>query len=370
MKEKILVMTANGHVGFPTACELLSLGFQVRAFVRNPNSENSKKLKELGAELFVGNQDNINDLKKSLKGVQRAFYNSPASSGHFSRTETFIKLTEEEGLEHVVYLTQWLSSENHHSPHTREHWLADEAVKKHKKVNYTFVNPGLFAFFYFMTKEVVAHFGMLPTPIKNAGLGKIGLNAPPSEEDQGRVVAHILKEPTSHASKTYRPTGPKLISLTDVVAIFSKITGKEIKIAEVSQSRFLKSLNSMDAPKVDKDFMIMNVPYYQEELGRNSFAVGPSAVTSVVKDLTGKEPEDFETIARREFENSPELKPTFSNKMKAFKGFLKIIFASEPSIQKLESKYGIPTSKGGYKYAQENPNWVKEHESQQSKVSA
>ncbi|MFT5567382.1 MAG: hypothetical protein ACI81Y_002335, partial [Glaciecola sp.] len=42
---------------------------------------------------------------------------------------------------------------------------------------------------------------------------------------------------------------------------------------------------------------------------------------------------------------------------------------SEPSIQKLESKYGIPTSKGGYKYAQENPNWVKEHESQQSKVS-
>jgi NAD(P)H dehydrogenase (quinone) len=369
MKEKILVMTANGHVGFPTACELLSLGFQVRAFVRNPNSDNSKRLKELGAELFVGNQDDINDLKQSLKGVQRAFYNSPASSGHFSRTDAFIKLTEEEGLEHVVYLTQWLSSENHHSPHTREHWLADEAVKKHKKVNYTFVNPGLFAFFYFMTKEVVAHFGMFPTPIKNAGLGKIGLNAPPSEEDQGRVVAHILKEPTLHASKTYRPTGPKLISLADVVAIFSKITGKEIKIAEVSKARFLKSLNSMDAPKVDKDYIIMNVPYYQEELGRNSFAVGPSAVTSVVKDLTGKEPEDFETIARREFENSPELKPTFSNKMKAFKGFLKIIFASEPSIQKLESKYGIPTSKGGYKYAQENLNWVKEHESQQSKVS-
>jgi hypothetical protein len=204
---------------------------------------------------------------------------------------------------------------------------------------------------------------------KNAGLGKIGLNAPPSEEDQGRVVAHILKDPSSHASKTYRPTGPKLISLVDVVAIFSKITGKEIKIAEVSQSRFLKSLNSMDAPKVDKDFVIMNVPYYQEELGQNSFAVGPSAVTSVVKDLTGKEPEDFETIARREFENSPELKPTFSNKMKAFKGFLKIIFASEPSIQKLESKYGIPTSKGGYKYVQENLQWVKDHESQLSEVS-
>ncbi|MFT4646295.1 MAG: hypothetical protein ACI8ZX_002720, partial [Planctomycetota bacterium] len=123
-----------------------------------------------------------------------------------------------------------------------------------------------------------------------------------------------------------------------------------------------------DAPKVDKDFVIMNVPYYQEELGRNSFAVGPSAVTSVVKDLTGKEPEDFETIARREFENSPELKPTFSNKMKAFKGFLKIIFAKEPSVEELKSKYGIPPSNSGYKYAQENPNWVEQHKSQPYKI--
>jgi len=37
MKEKILVMTANGHVGFPAACELLTLGIQVKAFIINPN---------------------------------------------------------------------------------------------------------------------------------------------------------------------------------------------------------------------------------------------------------------------------------------------------------------------------------------------
>ena len=42
-----------------------------------------------------------------------------------------------------------------------------------------------------------------------------------------------------------------------------------------------------------------------DELEQNSFAFGPSAITTVVKDITGREPEDFETIARREFENSP-----------------------------------------------------------------
>ena len=45
MKEKMLVTSATGHVGFPAACELLSLGFEVRAFVRNPNASNAKKIR-------------------------------------------------------------------------------------------------------------------------------------------------------------------------------------------------------------------------------------------------------------------------------------------------------------------------------------
>jgi len=369
MENKILVTSANGHVGTPTVKELLSLGLRVRAFVRSNNSDGSKALKKLGAELFVGDQNDINDLRKSLKGVQRAFYCSPTSNYHLSKTTSFVQAAEDEGIEHVVYLTQWLSSENHHSPHTREHWLADQVVKMHQKVNYTIVNPGLFAFFYFMTKEAVAHFGMFPTPIKNAAQGKVGLNAPPSEEDQGRVIAQILKNPAPHAGKTYRPTGPKLISFVDVANTFSKILGKDIQVSEVSRARFLKSLNSLNEPTPMKDFMIMNLPYYQDELERNTFAFGTSAVTSVVKDLTGKEPEDFETIARREFAKSPEMEPTLGNKMNAFKGFLKIIFAKEPLVQKLNEKYNIPRSIPGYKFAQENPTWVKEQESQPNFVS-
>jgi len=368
MGNKILVTSANGHVGTPTVKELLLLGLRVRAFVRSKNSDGSKALRKLGAELFVGDQNDINDLRDSLKGVQRAFYCAPTANYHLAKTTAFVQAAEDEGIEHVVYLTQWLSSENHHSPHTREHWLADQVVRMHQKVNYTIVNPGLFAFFYFMTKEVVAHFGMFPTPIKNAGQGKVGLNAPPSEEDQGRVIAQILNDPAPHAGKTYRPTGPKLISFVDVANTFGKILGKEIQVREVSRARFLKSLNSLSEPTQLKDFMIMNLPYYQDELERNTFAFGTSAVTSVVKDLTGKEPEDFETIARREFAKSPEMESTLGNKMRAFKGFLKSILAKEPSLQKLGEKYNVPRSIPGYKYAQENPNWVKEHEAQQPKV--
>ena len=50
MERKILVTSANGHVGTPTVKELLSLGLSVRAFVRSSNSDGSKALKKLGAE--------------------------------------------------------------------------------------------------------------------------------------------------------------------------------------------------------------------------------------------------------------------------------------------------------------------------------
>ncbi|MFT5747359.1 MAG: NAD(P)H dehydrogenase (quinone), partial [Saprospiraceae bacterium] len=35
---KILITAANGRTGFPAAKELLLLGFNVRAFVRNANN--------------------------------------------------------------------------------------------------------------------------------------------------------------------------------------------------------------------------------------------------------------------------------------------------------------------------------------------
>ncbi len=54
MTPKILITAANGHTGFPAAKELLSLGFPVRAFVRNSSNPKAQELKPLGAELFVG----------------------------------------------------------------------------------------------------------------------------------------------------------------------------------------------------------------------------------------------------------------------------------------------------------------------------
>lgn len=344
---KILVTAANGHTGFPAAKELIKLGFAVRAMVRNNNSPNAQELKKLGAEIFVGDMDDIRDLRSALNGVQRAYFCAPFGRNTLFQTTAFVIAAEEAKIEHVVYMSQWLLSQNHPSINTKMQWLGEQLIKMHKNVKYTFVNPGLFAFTYFFTVEFMAQLGMMPTSVK----GK-GLNAPPSEDDQGRVVAHILKDPARHHGKTYRPTGPKVISQQEVANIFSTIFNRKVKIMEISEKMLLKSLKAGNYSIYDYS----NIRYYLKDVEKNVFAIG--GTTNVVKELTGREPEDFEKIARSYVAQMPEAKRTFLNKLKAIKNFAKIFFTKAPDMNAFEKKQYYPNFINGMKQAADNEEWI------------
>jgi len=352
----ILITAANGHTGLQAGKELISLGFKVRAMVRNEKGVGALELAQLGAEIFVGDMDDIRDLRLALKGVQRAYFCSPFGRNSLSRTVSFIIAAEEAKLEHVVYMTQWLASEAHHSMMTKEHWLGDQIVKMHQHVDYTFLNPGLFAFTYFFTAESVAQLGIMPSVLKRAASGKVGLNAPPSEEDQGRVIAHILKDPSSHIGKTYRPTGPKEISIKEVADIFQKVLNRPVKVREVSEKMFLKAVKSEGWP----EDQYCNVRYYMKELEMNTFAVGNS-VTSVVKDITGREPESFEVIAKREFSRMPEAKRTTVNKLKAIYHLIRTLLTPCPNMSTYEKSVDLPNFMRGMEFVASNERWQETH---------
>lgn len=357
-KPRILVTAANGHTGYPAAKELLNLGFNVRAMVRNPDGIGAVELKNLGAEIFIGDMHDIRDYRSALKDVKRAYFCAPFGKNTLFKTIAFITAAEEANLEHVVYMSQWLLMEDHHALNTKEQWLSDQVVKMHKNVNYTFVNPGLFSFTYFFTVEMMAQLGVMPTAVKGAATSKVGLNAPPSEDDQGRVIAHILKDPTEHAGKTYRPTGPDIISQKDAAEIFGKILGRKVKVMEVSEDMLLKSLKAGGYSVYDYS----NIRYYMKDLETNAFIIG-GGVTNVVKDLTGRDPENFETMARKILINMPEAKKTLPNTLKAIKNFLKILITRKPDMQAYEEEQSFPRFMRGMKYAQENKTWVMTHES-------
>jgi len=59
-------------------------------------------------------------------------------------------------------------------------------------------------------------------------------------------------------------------------------------------------------------------------------------VITVVKDITGRDPEDFETIARRVLADIHQSKQSFGNKIKAIKNLMKVMLTKEPDMAAYE----------------------------------
>lgn len=342
---KILVTAANGNTGFPAAKTLLELGFQVRVFVRNPNTSKARELNSLGAELFVGDIEDIRDTRKALEGIQRAFF-VPAYPNLLFQGETFATAAEEMGLEHVVALTQWTSSNAHPSSYTKEHWLVDQAFKRLPTVKVTIINPGLFAFPYFMAMETVAQFGMMQD---------FGSNAPPSNEDIGAVVAHILKDPDKHDGQTYRITGREVLTSQQKADIIGKILGRKVKVIRLPEKMIMKVFKAGGEYPI-RDYSQLR--YYIQDAQNGVFSVG--GATSVVKDIVGREAEDFETIARRYIEANPEAEQTVISKLRAVKNIMKVILTPAPDLNKYESDMNFPTFKNML-LSSDSQEWRKEH---------
>lgn len=344
MKPKILVTAANGNTGFPAAKELLKLGFPVRAFVRNPNSQKAKELESLGAEIFIGDIEDIRDVRAALKDVQRAYFVPTYPNVLFQGT-TFAAAAEEAEVEHVVVVTQWLSSNTNPSIYTKEHWLVDQTFKRLTKTKITFLNPGLFGFVYFMTPEPLTQFGMLPD---------FGNNAPPSSEDIGLVAAHILKAPESHVDQTYRITGREVLTADQMASVIGKVIGRKVKATMLSEKMISKVLKASGVSQMDSS----QVGYYIQEGHKGTWTI--NAPTNVVKDIVGKEADDFETIVRKYLISQPISKQTVANKIKAIFFMIKAMLLSAWDMEKFEKEKGFPKFQNTM-FSSESDEWRMEH---------
>ncbi|WP_108808530.1 NmrA family NAD(P)-binding protein [Aquimarina spinulae] len=342
---KILVTAANGHTGFTTAIEVLNLGVEVRAFVRNPNSKKAQELKKMGAEIFVGDIEDIKDVRRALTGIQRAYF-VPTYPNVLFQGATFATVLEELAIEHVVLLTQWTSSNRHPSIYTKEHWLVDQIFGRLKQTKLTVLNPGLFAFVYFMTPAPLTQFGMLPD---------FGENAPPSNEDIGLVAAHILKDPSAHINKTYRVTGKAVLNAKQMANIIGTIVGRKVKAIKMSNTMMYKVLRAYGYPQRDASQV---VAHYVEEAHKGTF--GFNAPNSIVKNITGKEADDFLTIAQKYLSTMPEAKQTFKNKLKAMRFMIKVVFTKTWDMKKYEKEQGFPNFKNT-SFCMDSEEWKLTH---------
>jgi len=304
-KPGILVLTAAGKTGLPIALQLLGEAFLVTAFVRQEDRR-SERLKSKGADIVVGSLTDPGDMRRAMAGAQRAYFNAPTpmKEGTLKIASVFTAIAAEHKLESVVAMSQWLANPRHPSVHTRKVWLGDRLLALLPGTDVTAINVGFFVDNDMQSMVFTAQFGTLMLPY---GAGR---NAPPSNEDIAVVIAEILARPDGHTGQTYRPTGPKRLSPQDMAAIFSKIFGRKIRYVDAPLPIMAKVMQGMGF----SDFVTAQTIEYYRDYQRNAFAVG--APTEVVRKITGRDPEDFETIARRYATTMPDVKRSLGTQLR------------------------------------------------------
>ncbi|MEL6322675.1 MAG: NmrA family NAD(P)-binding protein [Pseudomonadota bacterium] len=350
---KILVTSAAGKTGLPVAVQLLQRRAKVRAFVRRQDHR-AEHLKNLGAEVFVGNQYDLSDLRKAMKGVQRAYQCAPTAPNGLHFNAAFTAAAYETGLEHVVTLGQWLSSVDHPSLFTREVYISDVLIGMRSEMGTTTINPGWFADNYIMAMGLAAHLGLLAMPLGN---GNVAKNAAPSNEDIARVAVAALLDPAMHAGQTYRPTGPALISPNEIAAAMGQALGRKVRYLDVSERMMLKALKAMP-PSNYSEAAVSQLALYSEEYRRGTFAV--NAPTDVVASIGGCEPEGFLSIARRTVAMRRDLQRSAWRSGRAVADFARMLLTRPPNLAKVaEDRDFVPAS--APRFSQDDPDWRRSH---------
>lgn len=286
IRPRILVTGATGKTGSVVVSELLQAGYPVRAMVHREDGR-SARLKAHGAEIAVADMSDVERVADALKDVQRAYYCPPFDPYMIQGAVAFAVAAKEARLEHIVGLTQWLASPSHPSLMTRQLWLVDRLFSMTPGVAHTIVRPGIFADAYLATIGLAVHLGIFPWMNGN------GRNAPPSNEDIARVAVAALMDPARHGGKSYRPTGPELLSSDDMAKAIGRAVGRSVRFVPTPAWLFMKAARMAGFP-ID---LFSGIRYYIEDYERGAFELG--APTTDVLDVTGRPPEDFETITRR-----------------------------------------------------------------------
>ncbi len=328
MSPKILITAATGKTGYEAAANLLKEGYHVRILTR-AISPKAKALEDLGAEIALGDITNYVQVSAALSNISTVYYCYPIAKGMPEAVSLFIKAATENRVTSVVFMGQWLAEfPNQQSLLTNDIKKSYELLKQ-SSLNVVYYNPGFFAENIVALTESIVQLGIMPTPF---GEGKCPWI---SAADQGRVIAALLKNPKPYYGKKIHPTGPRSIDAKEMAAIYSTITGGRVKLMPVSDDMFMKAVLAAAKEFGYDDFVALQTVFYMQEFRKNRFAEG--GPTDVVKTLTGREPEDFEQIARGFINNSPYGKPSFSKKLSALAAFIKLMFVKLPSKKALEA---------------------------------
>jgi uncharacterized protein YbjT (DUF2867 family) len=274
---KVLVTGATGNTGSILVPALRSAGVEVRAFVRNASK--ARPLKDVGAEIVVGDLDQPETIAPAVQGVDKIYlltWNGPTQA---QQAQNVIEAARRAGNPHIVRHSMWGSERSRIVQQGNQ----VEEMLRSSGLPWTMLRPTFFMQNTILAAQTIASDGAIYWDMGDGRLGMIDIR------DIVDVAVAVLTG-SGHEGKGYRLTGPRAISFHDVAATFSRVLGKDVKYVNVPSEAVLESMVGMGFPEwIAKGYLELDEGFSE------GFA---NSTTDAVKTLTGHPARSFEQFVR------------------------------------------------------------------------
>ena len=275
-KLKVLVTGATGNTGSLLVPALLKAGVDVRILARN--EEKAKPLKDLGAEVVIGDLDEPSTILPAVKDVDKIYLLTWNGETAFTQVQNVINAAKYEGVSHIIRHSMWGPEK---SRIIKEGYKIEEMIKS-SGLKWTLLKPTFYMQNTMMAAQTISSDGVIYWDMKDGKLGTIDVR-----DIADAAFAVITGE--GHEGKSYILTGPEAISFHDVANTFSKVLDKEVKYVNVPGEASFQAMTGMGMP----EWIAQGYVELMEGFSEN-FA---NSTTKNVETLTGHPARSFEQFA-------------------------------------------------------------------------
>lgn len=284
MKNKVLITGATGSTGGPAVQRLLELNVPVRVMVRKID-ERSEQLAVQGAEVVIGDLTDFESISAALKDIAGAYFVYDIKvPGLLESTAYFAQAAIEQGVGHIVNMSQISARRDSESHAAQNHWIAERLLDR-TGIPTTHLRPTFFSEWLMYFAEDIKANSRIVLPFGDARY------APIAGEDIGRVIAAILANPKEHVGQTYPLFGLSELSQYEVAEIMSEELQRKITYYPMESPEFGLVLKAFGFTP----YFIQHIQAVGQDCRNGLF----SGTNDLVEKISGSKPLDMTDYIRK-----------------------------------------------------------------------
>lgn len=230
-EDKIVLVTgATGHQGGAVARKLVSEGWPVRAFVRDPNKDSARRLASLGIELFKGDLDDRSSVERALTGVYGVFsvqiFWEKGVEGEIRQGTLLADAAMEAGVKHFIYSSVGGADRDTGIPHFDSKWTIEEHIRG-IGIPATIFRP-VFFMYNFFSPEISEGIrkGTLSMAVRSGRVLQML-----AVEDMAAFVNLALENPAHYIGKAFELAGDEL-TMPKAAEVIGNVIGRTVRYME------------------------------------------------------------------------------------------------------------------------------------------